>query len=43
MKKFLQDNKYWILVPMIVLLVLFGGLLLLTEGQSIAPFVYSIF
>lgn len=43
MKQFLLDNKYWILVPMIVLLVLFGALMLMTEGQSIAPFVYSIF
>lgn len=43
MKKFLQENKYWILIPMIVLVVLLAGLMLLTEGQSIAPFVYSIF
>lgn len=43
MKQFWLDNKYWILIPMIVLGVLFGGLLLMTEGQSIAPFVYSIF
>ena len=43
MKQFLLENKYWILVPMIVLVVLFGVLMLMTEGQSIAPFVYSIF
>jgi hypothetical protein len=43
MKQFFQEYKYWILVPMIILLVLFGGLMLWTEGQSIAPFVYSIF
>ena len=43
MKQFLKDNKYWILVPMVVLVMLFAGLMLMTEGQSIAPFVYSIF
>ena len=43
MKQFLLENKYWILVPMIVLVVLFGVLMLMTEGQSIAPWVYSIF
>ena len=43
MKQFFIENKYWILVPMIILVVLFGALMLMTEGQSIAPFVYSIF
>ena len=43
MKQFFLHNKYWILTPVVVLVVLWACLMLLTEGQSIAPFVYSIF
>lgn len=43
MKQFFLNNKYWILTPVVILVVLWGCLMLLTEGQSIAPFVYSIF
>ena len=43
MKQFLADNKYWIIGPAVVLAVLWGCLILLTEGKSVAPFVYSIF
>jgi Family of unknown function (DUF5989) len=42
-KQFLADNKYWIIGPALVLAVLWVSLILLTEGQSVAPFVYSIF
>jgi len=34
-------KKYWLL-PIIVVLVLFGGLLLLAQ-TSVAPFVYTLF
>ena len=35
-------KKYWLL-PIIVVLVLFGGLIVLTQGSAIAPFIYTIF
>ena len=35
-------KKYWLLPPLIFLL-LFGGLLIVTEGTAIAPFIYTIF
>ncbi|MEW6387390.1 MAG: DUF5989 family protein [Thermodesulfobacteriota bacterium] len=35
-------KKYWLL-PIILTLLLFGGLLLLTGGSAIAPFIYTIF
>ena len=35
-------KKYWLL-PIILVLVLFGGLIILTQGSAIAPFIYTIF
>jgi hypothetical protein len=35
-------KKYW-LVPVIVMMVIFGGLIILTKGSAIAPFIYTIF
>jgi len=35
-------KKYW-LVPIIVMMVVFGGLIILTKGSAIAPFIYTIF
>tara|TARA_Y100001980_G_C14168532_1_gene44480 strand:+ start:339 stop:488 length:150 start_codon:yes stop_codon:yes gene_type:complete len=35
-------KKYW-LVPILIVLVLFGGLIILSQGSAIAPFIYTIF
>ena len=35
-------KKYWLL-PIIIILVLFGGLIILSQGSVIAPFIYTIF
>ena len=35
-------KKYW-LFPIIILLVLFGGLIILSQGSAVAPFIYTIF
>ena len=35
-------KKYWLL-PILILLVIFGGLIILTQGTAVAPFVYTIF
>ncbi|MEO0393028.1 MAG: DUF5989 family protein [Pseudomonadota bacterium] len=35
-------KKYWLL-PMLIVLVSFGGLIVLTKGTAIAPFIYTIF
>ena len=35
--------KKWWLAPIIVFLVLFGALLVLTEGSAVAPFIYTLF
>ena len=35
-------KKYWLL-PIIVVLVLFGGIIILSQGSAVAPFIYTIF
>jgi len=35
-------KKYW-LIPILFFLVLFGGLIILSQGSAIAPFIYTIF
>jgi len=35
-------KKYWLL-PIIIVLFLFGGLIVLTQGSAVAPFIYTIF
>jgi hypothetical protein len=35
-------KKYW-LVPIFLVMLLFGGLVVLTHGSAIAPFIYTIF
>ncbi len=35
-------KKYW-LVPILIVLVLFGGLIVLSQGSAVAPFIYTIF
>ena len=50
MLEFLKDlwdfmrvrKKFW-LAPIIIVLMLLGGLIVLVEGTAIAPFVYTLF
>jgi|TARA_B110000305_G_C19257948_1_gene548057 hypothetical protein len=35
-------KKYW-LFPILIVLVIFGGLIILSQGSAIAPFIYTIF
>ena len=37
-----QRKKIWLL-PIFIVLVLFGGLIVLTQGSAVAPFIYTIF
>ncbi len=37
-----QRKKFW-LAPVILLLVLMGVLLVLTEGTVLSPFIYTLF
>jgi hypothetical protein len=40
---FLRARKKFWLTPMMIMMALFGGLLALTQGSVIAPFIYSLF
>ena len=35
-------KKYWLL-PIMVMMVLFGGLVILAQGSAVAPFIYTVF
>lgn len=35
-------KKYWLL-PIMIMMVLLGGLVVLTQGSAVAPFIYTIF
>jgi hypothetical protein len=35
-------KKFWLL-PILIMMVVFGGLILLTQGTAVAPFIYTIF
>ena len=37
-----QNKKYW-LAPIIVVMVLLGGLIILAQGSAVAPFIYTLF
>lgn len=40
---FLKNRKKFWLLPIIIILLLFGVLIVLTSGTAIAPFIYTIF
>ena len=35
-------KKYW-LVPTVLMLLVFGGLIILAQGSAVAPFIYTLF
>jgi len=40
---FLRVRKKFWLLPIVVMMVVFGGLVVLSEGTAVAPFIYTIF
>ena len=41
--RFMRVRKKFWLLPILVMMVVFGGLVVLTKGSAIAPFIYTIF
>ena len=41
--EFLRERKKYWLMPIIIILALFGVLIVLSQGSAIAPFIYTIF
>jgi len=40
---FMRERKKFWLLPIVVVLVLFGTLIVLTQGSAVAPFIYTLF
>ncbi|MGD0591646.1 MAG: DUF5989 family protein [Bacteroidota bacterium] len=40
---FMRMQKKWWLAPLVVILILMGILIILTEGSALAPFIYALF
>ena len=41
--RYMKKHKNYWLLPIIFVLVIIGGLLVVTEGSVIAPFIYTLF
>jgi len=41
--RFMRIRKKFWLLPMMLVMVLFGGLVVLTQGSAVAPFIYTLF
>ena len=40
---FMRERKKFWLLPIMIMMVIFGGLIVLTMGSAIAPFIYTLF
>ena len=40
---FLRVRKKFWLMPILIVMVIFGGLIVLTQGSAVAPFIYTMF
>ena len=41
--EFLKFRKRYWLLPIVLVLILFGALIVFTESSAIAPFIYTLF
>jgi len=41
--EFLKVRKKFWLAPIIIVLLLLGGLIVLSQGSAVAPFIYTLF
>jgi len=40
---FMKERKKFWLLPIILVLILLGALIVLTQGSTVAPFIYTLF
>jgi uncharacterized protein DUF5989 len=40
---FLRVRKKFWMVPILLMLLIFGGLIILVHGSAVAPFIYTLF
>jgi len=41
--RFMRVRKKFWLLPILIMMVVFGGLVVLIQGSAIAPFIYTLF
>ncbi len=41
--QFLCERKKFWLLPILIMMVVFGGLIVLSQGSAVAPFIYTLF
>jgi len=41
--QFMRHRKKFWLMPIMLIMALFGGLIVLSQGSAVAPFVYTLF
>ena len=41
--RFMRVRKKFWLLPIFLMMVMFGGLVVLTKGSAVAPFIYTLF
>jgi hypothetical protein len=41
--KFLIKNKKFFLIPSVIIIIIFGMLIVLSQGSILAPFIYTLF
>ncbi len=40
---YMRDRKKFWLAPILIIMLVFGGLVILAKGSAVAPFIYTIF
>jgi Family of unknown function (DUF5989) len=40
---YMGARRKWWLLPIVLVVVIFGGILILAQGSAVAPFIYTIF
>lgn len=41
--QFMRARKKFWLLPILIMMAVFGGLVVLSQGSAVAPFIYTIF
>jgi Family of unknown function (DUF5989) len=41
--RFMRVRKKFWLLPVLIMMMVFGGLVVLTKGSAVAPFIYTLF
>ena len=40
---YMRARKKWWLLPIVLIVLVFGGLMIIAQGSAVAPFIYTVF